>query len=111
MQTSRVRCLKMLNNNNKGMENGYVVLPIEKYSELVETVKKANELTERLIRLRVNYTGQVELDFDNEQFYKAAKKLYETSSLNTPERELIAPNSFSVWSSTLTHEVKTDETE
>lgn len=101
----------MLNNNNKGMENGYVVLPVEKYNELMTTVKNAEQTAERLIRLKLNYTGQIDIDFDDEQIYQAAKKIYETSSFNTPERELIEPDKFSAWSSTLTREVPTNETE
>lgn len=100
----------MLNNGeNKAMENGYVVLPVEKYNELMATVKDAKILAECLIRLKVNYRGQVEVNIDADQVYVAAKKQYESSSFNTPERELIAPESFNVWSSDLTHEVTMDE--
>lgn len=99
----------MPNNNNKGMENGYVVLPVENYDELIAMVKNAEQAAERLIQLKVNYNGQVELSFDNEQIYTAAKYLYEGSSFNTPERELVLPDRFSVWSSDLTHEVASDE--
>lgn len=102
----------MLNNGeNKAMENGYVVLPLEKYNELMHAVKDAEQAAEKLIRLKVNYNGQVDVSIDSEQVYTAAKKLYEASSFNTPERELIAPESFSVWSSDLTHKVITEDEE
>lgn len=102
----------MLNNGeNKAMENGYVVLPIEKYNELMKTVKDAEVAAEKLIRLGTNYTGQIEIEFDSERIYKVAKKLYETSSFNTAERELIAPEHFRAWSSTLTREVTTETEE
>ena len=102
----------MLNNGeNKAMENGYVVLPVEKYNELIKTVKDAETAAEKLIRLRVGYQGQVEVDFDSEQIYKAAKKMYDTSSFNTPEREFIAPEKFGAWTSTLTHAVTTEDEE
>jgi len=102
----------MLNNNeNKAMENGYVVLPLEKYNELMKTVKDAETAAEKLIRLAIGYKGQVEVRLDAEQIYAAAKKRYETSSFNTPERELIAATSFSAWTSDLTHEVTTEDEE
>lgn len=102
----------MLNNGeNKAMENGYVVLPIEKYNELMKVVEDAQRATDKLIRLGTDYKGQVEIKFDNEQIYAAAKKLYETSRFNTPERELIQVESFGVWSSSLTHEIPAAEGE
>ena len=97
----------MLNNNNKAMENGYVVLPVEKYEELLNAVKDAEQAAECLIRLKIGYRGQVEVGLDANRLYTVAKKLYESSSFNTPERELIAPESFSAWTSDLTHEVTT----
>lgn len=100
----------MLNNNN-GMENGYVVLPIEKYNEMVKTVRDAEAAAEKLVRLYVGYNKQVEVRLDADQIYTAAKKLYEVSSFNTPERELIAPETFSAWTSDLTRAVITEENE
>ena len=102
----------MLNNGeNKAMENGYVVLPIEKYNELIKAVSDAETTAKSLIRLETDYKGQIMVKFNSQQIYEAAKKLYESSSFNTPERGLIAIEKFSVYSSDLTHEVTTEDEE
>lgn len=102
----------MLNNmNTTPMEHGYVVLPVEKYNELMRAVKDAEQAAERLIQLKVDYQGQVDVKIDDEQVYTAAKKLYEASSFNTTERELIEPEKFSVWTSTFTRKPVTETEE
>ena len=102
----------MLNNGeNKAMENGYVVLPIEKYTELINQLKEANEQAEKFIRLTTNYRDQITVDIDSQRVYDAAKKLYESSSFNTPERELIEPEHFRVYSADLTKELPTEDEE
>ena len=102
----------MLNNNeNKSMENGYVVLPVEKYNELMKTVRDAEHAAAKLVSLDVDYKKQVVVKIDSDQIYTAAKRLYDASSFNTLERELIAPESFRVYSADFTREVPSEDEE
>ena len=94
----------MLNNNVKA-ENGYVVLPIEEYNKLIVLQTTVNNM----IKLEENYDKQVAVSVDSTYVYKVATQMYKTSEFNTPERELIAGNNFSVWSSALTRKVVTED--